>query len=418
MQLPVVCPQCQNEFQLTDVMYSQILSRVRGELAVETTAKQRVLDEQTQRLSHREAQLEADENSIVDEIQKAVEIERIRLASEATKKAREDVEVELRDRDERLAEKDDKLKQSQAAELELRKRQRDLESEKAELELEVARKLNEGSQKLRDEAMRQFEEKHLLKDAEKDKMINDLKRNMADMERRLEQGSQQLQGEVLEIELESLLRRTFPIDSIVEVAKGVSGGDVVQTVMDQRGSKCGQILWESKRTKNWSNSWLTKLKDDIRSSRAQCGVIVSEALPDEVRHFMFIDGVWVCSWPCVAALASALRQGLIEIGRSQLSAQGQQEKMAVLYSYLSSSEFRHRIEAIVDSLVSMEQDLASEKRSQQARWTKRGKQIQRSIETSASLYGDLQGILGATLPDLESLTLGVDCEERLLTLVE
>ena len=418
MQLPVICPQCQNEFQLTDVMYSQILGRVRGELAVETTAKQRVIDEQSQLLSEREAKLEAEKKSIPEEIQKAVEVERMRLGSEAACKARKDVEVELRDRDEQLAEKEQKLKQSQAAELELRKRQRDLESEKAELELEVERKLNEGRQKLREEALKQFEEKHLLRDAEKDKMISDLKRNMADMERRLEQGSQQLQGEVLEIELESLLRRTFPIDSIAEVAKGVSGGDVVQTVMDQRGSKCGQILWESKRTKNWSNSWLTKLKDDIRSSRAQCGVIVSEALPDDVRHFMFMDGVWVCSWSCVAALASALRQGLIEIGRSQLSAQGQQEKMAVLYSYLSSSEFRHRIEAIVDSLVAMEQDLASEKRAQTARWTKRGKQIQRSIETSASLYGDLQGILGATLPDLQSLALGVECEDRLLTLAE
>ena len=418
MQLPVICPQCQNEFQLTDVMYSQILGRVRGELAVETTAKQRVIDEQSQLLSQREAKLEAEKKSIPEEIQKAVEVERMRLGSEAACKARKDVEVELRDRDEQLAEKEQKLKQSQAAELELRKRQRDLESEKAELELEVERKLNEGRQKLREETLKQFEEKHLLRDAEKDKMISDLKRNMADMERRLEQGSQQLQGEVLEIELESLLRRTFPIDSIAEVAKGVSGGDVVQTVMDQRGSKCGQILWESKRTKNWSNSWLTKLKDDIRSSRAQCGVIVSEALPDDVRHFMFMDGVWVCNWSCVAALASALRQGLIEIGRSQLSAQGQQEKMAVLYSYLSSSEFRHRIEAIVDSLVAMEQDLASEKRAQTARWTKRGKQIQRSIETSASLYGDLQGILGATLPDLQLMSLGVECEERLLTLAE
>lgn len=418
MQLPVVCPQCQNEFQLTDVMYSQILSRVRGELAVETTAKQREIDDQSQLLSQREAKLAAEKKSIDDEIQKAIEAERIRLVAEAASKAREDFEVELRDRDEQLAEKDKKLKQSQAAELELRKRQRDLETEKDELELEVERKLNEGRQKLRDETLKQFEEKHLLKDAEKDKMINDLKRNMADMERRLAQGSQQLQGEVLEIELESLLRRTFPIDSITEVEKGISGGDVVQTVMDQRGTKCGQILWESKRTKSWSNSWLTKLKDDMRSSRANCSVIISEALPDDVRHFKLIDGVWVCSWQCVVALASALRQGLIEIGRSQLSAQGQQEKMAVLYNYLSSSEFRHRIEAIVDSLVAMEQDLASEKRAQQARWTKRGKQIQRSIETSASLYGDLQGILGATLPDLQSLTLVVDCDERSLTLAD
>jgi hypothetical protein len=418
MQLPVVCPKCQNEFQLTDVMYLQILNRVRIELAEETTANQRLFEEQSQLLSQREVKLEAQRKSIPEEIQKAVEVERTRLEFEAASKARKDVEIELKDRDEQLAEKDQKIKQSQAAELELRKRQRELESEKAELELRVERKLNEGRQKLRDEALKQFEEKHLLRDAEKDKMISDLKRNMADMERRLEQGSQQLQGEVLEIELESLLCRTFPIDTIAEVAKGVSGGDVVQTVMDQRGSKCGQILWESKRTKNWSNSWLTKLKDDMRSSRAQCGVIVSEALPDEVRHFMFIDGVWICSWPCVAALASALRQGLIEIGRSQLSAQGQQEKMAVLYGYLSSSEFRHRIEAIVDSLIAMEQDLASEKRAQIARWAKRGKQIQRSIETSAGLYGDLQGILGATLPDLESLALGVECEDRLLTLAE
>jgi len=200
MQLPVICPQCQNEFQLTDVMYSQILGRVRGELAVETTAKQRVIDEQSQLLSQREAKLEAEKKSIPEEIQKAVEVERMRLGSEAACKARKDVEVELRDRDEQLAEKEQKLKQSQAAELELRKRQRDLESEKAELELEVERKLNEGRQKLREETLKQFEEKHLLRDAEKDKMISDLKRNMADMERRLEQGSQQLQGEVLEIE--------------------------------------------------------------------------------------------------------------------------------------------------------------------------------------------------------------------------
>ncbi len=418
MQLPVVCPQCQNEFQLTDVMYSQIQSRVRSELAIETTAKQRKFEELSLLLSQREAKLEAELKSLPERIQEAVELERMRLEAEAAFKARKDLEVELRDRDEQLAEKDQKIKQALAAELELRKRQRDLESEKAELELEVERKLNEGRQKLRDEALKQFEEKHLLKDAEKDKMINDLKRNMADMERRLEQGSQQLQGEVLEIELESLLRRTFPIDAIAEVAKGVSGGDVIQTVMDQRGSKCGQILWESKRTKNWSNSWLAKLKDDMRSSRAQCGVIVSEALPDEVKHFMFIDGVWVCSWSCVAALASALRQGLIEIGRSQLSTQGQHEKMAVLYSYLSSSEFRHRIEAILDSLVAMEQELASDKRVQLARWSKRGKQIQRAIETSASLYGDLQGILGATLPDLQSMTLEADCEDPRLTLAE
>ncbi|MEZ6096878.1 MAG: DUF2130 domain-containing protein [Pirellulaceae bacterium] len=258
-------------------------------------------------------------------------------------------------------------------------------------------------EQLRTQAREQFEEQHQLKDAEKEKQISDLRKQIDELKRKAEQGSQQMQGEVQELALEDLLTSTFPTDTIDPVAKGVFGGDAVQRVFDSMGLNCGSILWESKRTKNWSNGWLAKARDDQRSARAGCVVIVSEALPDGIRTFGVLDGVWVCSWSCVTGLAMALRVGLIEVGKSKLAVQGQHEKMELVYNYLAGREFQQRIEGVVEAFITMQSDLDAEKRSMQRLWSKREKQLQRALSNTAGLYGDLQGIIGASMPLIEGL---------------
>jgi hypothetical protein len=225
------------------------------------------------------------------------------------------------------------------------------------------------------------------------------------MKRKMEQGSQQAQGEVMEIELEDVLRRAFPMDTVEPVPKGIHGGDVLQHVRDATASVCGTILWESKRTKTCSDAWLPKLRDDQRAAKAQVAVLASIELPRGLTTFDSVDGVWVTSRHCIVGLASVLRAGLIEVARTKRSLHGRQGKMEVLYNYLSSSEFRQRVEGIVEAFVTLREDLEAEKRAMKNIWAKREKQLERAVTNTAGFYGDLSGIVGATLPKIQAIEL-------------
>ena len=287
----------------------------------------------------------------------------------------------------------------------LRKERRELEEQKETLELTLTRRLDEERTKIREAAKKEAVEERQLKDAEKDKLIADLRTRADDLTRKLEQGSQQLQGEVLETRLEDLLRQHFPFDDIEPVPTGIHGADVTHTVRDTSGAVCGIILWESKRTKNWSDGWLPKLRDNQRAAKAQIAVLVSLELPKDVSTFRLIDGVWVTSVPCAISLASALRAGLLEIAAAKRSMDGRSDKMELLYNYLSGQEFRHRVEGIVESFSTLKKDLDAEKRAVQKTWAKREKQLERAVMNTAGMYGDLSGIIGASLPAIEQLEL-------------
>ena len=329
--------------------------------------------------------------------------ERKALSDAALAEAREQVTVELRDKDQQLADAATKLRAAQDAELALRKDRRELEEQQQALELTLVRQLDEERTKIREAAKKEAFDERQLKEAEKDKLIADLRAQADDLKRKLEQGSQQLQGEVLEITLENLFRQYFPFDEITPVPKGVHGGDVTHTVRDVSGAVCGIILWESKRTKNWSDGWLPKLRDDQRAAKAQVAILVSLELPKDVTTFRHIDGIWVTSVPCAISLASALRTGLLEVAAAKRALDGRTDKMELLYSYLSGPEFRHRVEGIVEAFVTLRDDLEAEKRSTQRMWAKREKQLERATMQTAGMYGDLQGIIGAVLPAIESL---------------
>ncbi|MFQ5714193.1 MAG: DUF2130 domain-containing protein [Candidatus Scalinduaceae bacterium] len=326
----------------------------------------------------------------------------------AKKEAQELVSLEISDLKGQLEEKTKNLKEAQKQELELRKRQRELVEKEEKLELELSRKIDAERQKIIEKASKKFEEKHQLKDAEKDKQLNDMKKQIDELKRKAEQGSQQMQGEVLELELEKSLKEEFPFDDIEPVAKGARGGDIIQTVKTQSGRICGKILWETKRTKNWSDSWIQKLKDDQREAKADLAILASESLPKGLRHFRQISGVWITDILSAVSLALALRVVLIQVARERAVQVGKKEKMEIAYNYLTGPEFKNRVEAIVESFTAMKEDLEAERRATQKIWAKREKQIERVISNTAGLHGDLQEIAGASLPTIKMLELPTD----------
>lgn len=399
----VICPQCQHEIEVTEVLSAQLRGQLKKEFEAQLRRKESDFEKREIELAKARDEVAKARQEVERRVGEQLARERKQLEGELLAKAREQVAVELRDRDQQLVETSEKLKAAQDAELALRKERRTLEEEKSALELSVSRRLDEERSKIRDAARKEAADERQLKDAEKDKLISDLRVQMEEMKRRAEQGSQQLQGEVLETTLEDLLRQQFPFDEITPVPKGVHGGDVTHTVRDASGTVCGAILWESKRTKNWSDGWLPKLRDDQRAAKAQIAILTSQELPRDVTTFRNIDGVWVTSVACAIGLAHALRSGLLEIAAARRTVEGRQDKMELLYSYLSGQEFRHRVEGIVEAFVTLRADLEAEKRATQKMWAKREKQLERATLQTAGLHGDLSGIIGAALPRIEQL---------------
>lgn len=351
----------------------------------------------------RERNLKEREESMQLELQKKLDLEREIIGKKAAETALANQQMELGDLKNQLNEKRKQLETAQENELALRARQRTLEEKEKALDLEVNRQLDEQRSKIWDQAAEKFSNDHKLKEREKEKQLSDMRQQIEDLKRKADQGSQQMQGEVQELELESMLREAFPVDKIDAVKQGARGADILHVVTSQSGRPCGTIIWESKRTKAWSDGWIKKLKEDQREEKAEIGVIVTAVLPKNLNHFGQIDGVWITDFQSLVGLAMALRDNLANISQLKSALTGKGEKMDLIYNYLSGLEFRHRIQAIVEAFTTMQQDLESEKRSAIRGWAKREKQIQSVVHSTSGMYGDLQALIGASLPNIELL---------------
>jgi len=296
---------------------------------------------------------------------------------------------------------------------------RQLRREKEEAEMEAQKKLLREEEKIREETKARVEEEHHLKDEEKDKKLNDALKQMEEMKRKMQQGSQQTQGEVLELELENTLKNSFPGDDIKPVAKGIRGADIIQIVRGADGKVYGSIVWEMKNTKNWTEGWVTKLKDDQRTLKANAAVLVSVVLPSEVKNFSAYkyNDLWVTERRYIVGLATALRLNLRDVFLAKAASVGKSEKMEVLYGYLSSIEFKQRIEAIVEAFTLLQEDIEKEKRLFAAKWARQEKSIRKVIDQTHGMYGDLQSIMGVALPQIKSLQLE-DGEEKQKSLLD
>ncbi len=392
----IICPFCHKEIPLTEAISRQIRAELQKEFEKGFKKKEEELLQKEEVLSKREKDLK-------EEVSRLVDIEKKRIEEEAKKRAEETISLEMRDLKEQLLEKDQRLQESQRAELELRKQRRELEERHKSLELELSRRLDEERERIREEAAKEILEEHRLKDLEKDKKISDMLQQIEELKRRAEQGPIQITGEVLEMELEEVLRSRFPIDQIEAISRGKRGADLLQRVHTPSGLYCGTIIWEAKRTKGWNEGWIDKLKEDQREAKAEIAVLVTTAMPKEVEHFHLIDGVWVTNFSLFPCLAMALRTNLIQVANERRAAEGKHEKMEALYGYLSGSEFSQKVEAVINAFLSMKQDLEGEKAAMNRLWAKREKQIERVITNVSRLYGDMQGIIGASLPEIKSL---------------
>jgi hypothetical protein len=401
----IVCPNCKYEIEVHEAFSAQMREHLRGELDSEFRRRETEIAGREHDVRFQLQELESTRESIEQEVRRRLADQRKLIQEQAEETIRNSVTLEVRTLQEQLDETKSKLDEAQSAELQVRKERIALEDEKRSLELTVQRQLDEERSKIREDAKHQVIEETRLRDADKEKMIGDLRTQIADLKRRSEVGTAGSQGEVLEVELENVLRQQFPFDTIEPVPVSFNGGDVMQHVFDSTGQACGTILWESKRTKSWNANWLPKLRDDQRSAKAHIAALLTAELPKGTANFGCIDGTWVTNRACLVGLAAALRVGLIEAARARSLLHGRLTKVDLIFQYLAGAEFRQRVEGIVEAIVSLRDDLDSEKRAFNRRWTKREKHIDRAIANTAGLYGELGGLTGINLPRIALLEL-------------
>jgi hypothetical protein len=422
----IECPHCHKSFKLNETLAAPLVEETRRKFQQEFEEKEETLEERRQAFAEEQkaaekarkdvekerASLAKQKEQLDEQVAEQVEEQRVTIEREAAKKAKQKYDEKLAERDEEKAElqeqikeKETKLAEARKAEVEFRKKQRELDDKMKAAEVEVEKRVNDALAPEREKAKKDAEEQQRLKMAEKDKIIEDQKLKLAEAQQRLEQGSQQLQGEVQELDIERRLREAFPRDTIEPVPKGLHGGDALHRVLAMQGHCCGTILWESKRTRNWQGAWCDKLKQDQRAAKADLAIIVTQTMPQGLDSFAEMEGVWVTTPVLAMSLGAALRLCIVECSSARRAADGQNDKMAILYQYLTGPEFRRRIEALKDAFVTMQDDLSSERRVITKQWEKRQKQIDRVMVSTVGMYGDLQAIAGTTLQEIEGLEL-------------
>ena len=392
----IQCPGCGKKFALNKAITSGIEAELRQEY--DRRAKE-LAKKSEEALEQARGDME---KKISDRLEKQYELDAKKLRADAMKRARKELAGDLADKEEEIVEAEKKLKTYRSRENAMLKKERELEEQRHTMTVEFNEKLNKEVKRVFAEAKEKTEEEFRLKLQERDKVIQDLNKQMKEGQKKAEQGSMQLQGEVLELEMEDVLARYFPEDLVEPVSTGKKGGDIVQTVRFSSGKPVGKILWELKRTKNWSATWIAKVKEDQRQIHAEIAVIASEAVPLGINSFGLVEGVWVTEIRYAVALASALRENLKALAVISAANEGKAGKSELVYQYLTGVQFRQRVESVLEAYVEMQNDLDAEKRSTEKSWAKREKQIERFIKNISGMYGDLQG-LGAALPDMKLL---------------
>lgn len=406
------CPHCHTEIKLTESLAAPLIASVRHEHEAQLRIKDAEYQKREATLAAQQQELAKSKASLDEQVAEKLKAQRGVIAQEEATKARTLLANDIDQKTKQMAEmaevlkdRDTKLEVAQKAQADILRKERELADQKRELDLTLEKRLQEGQATIMAKAKQDAANELGLKVQEKELTIQSMQKQIEELRRRAEQGSQQLQGEVQELELETMLRTSFPHDTILPVAKGEFGGDALQQVNTPFGVGCGQILWESKRTKNWSDGWLAKLRDDQRAAKAEVAIIITQVLPKEIESFGQVNGVWVTSPLYAVPLAVTLRHTLMEVTAVRKTGEGQQSKMEILYQYLTGPRFRHRVEAIVEKFTDMQADLDKERKTMTKLWARREEQIRGVIDSTAGMYGDMQGIAGRALKEIDGLEL-------------
>ncbi|MBF0595753.1 MAG: DUF2130 domain-containing protein [Candidatus Omnitrophica bacterium] len=386
----VKCPECGKKFELEDAFKRDMESGFRAKLEAETKKKDA---EWQKRLDAREEELQKENTEF-----------RAKIMAEAKKKAAETTDLELKDLREQLAEKEKAAEESKKNELEIRKEKRELEQKKRDMELEFQRRIDEASGKVRLAVATELDEKHRLELADKEKRLVDMAHQLEDMKRRVEQGSQQAQGEVLEQDLEQRLRVKYnSTDDFKPIGQGVRGADLLHIVKTPDTREAGKILWESKRTKKWSDSWIQKIKEDMVLAKADIGVIVTENVPKDFHQFELREGIWISDIPSAMNLSLALRSVLLQVARERAFNSTKENQKDLIFNYLTGQEFRNRVEAILRAFVGLRMSITQQRTAMEKHWSSQEKHIERVVKNLSGMSGDIEGLAGKGLPEIQLL---------------
>lgn len=410
MEPTITCPNCQHNIKLAESLAAPLIASVKHEHEAQLQQKEQEYKKREELITEQQKAIAQSKASIEEQVAEKLKLQRAMIVEEEAKKARQllanDLEQkgkQLEELNEVLKQRDTKLAEAQKAQADILKKERELADATRELELTLQKRLQESQAAIMAKAKQDATNELGLKVQEKEHTIQAMQKQIEELKRKSEQGSQQLQGEVQELELETMLSNNFPHDVITPVAKGEFGGDALQQVNTPFGQGCGQILWESKRTKSWSDGWLSKLREDQRTAKAEIAILVTQALPKGIETFGLLDGVWVTAPLYAVPLAVTMRHTLMEVNNVRKVGEGQQSKMEILYQYLTGPRFRHRVEAIVEKFTDMQQDLEKERKTMTKLWARREEQIRGVIDSTAGMYGDMQGIAGRALGEIQGL---------------
>lgn len=421
MATSITCPNCKHPFVIEEAFAADIEKEMRGKMETEWRKRMESLQAEKNEMAQLRQQVAAERQQVLqdrqrqdEELNTRLQAEKIKLQESLADNIRKDVaadfENQLRMLQDAQQENEEKLKAARRQELEFLRKEQELASQKEELEIDLQRRLLEERSRLMDMIRKEEAERTAIRETEYqmrqkelEKQLEDQRKLAEEMRRKAEQGSMQLQGEVQELALEEMLRSTFPFDAISEVGKGVRGADCIQTVRNQFGQECGKIIYESKRTKDFSKDWIEKLKADMRSQGADVAILVTQAMPRDMERFGERDGVWVCTFSEVKSLAYVLRDAVLRVYNSVKSEENKGDKMHLLYHYLTSGEFAEQWSAIREGFRAMKTSIQREREAMEKLWKAREKQLEKVLLNAAHIKGSIEGIAGSDSVDLQLL---------------
>lgn len=416
-QSSIQCPNCGTTIDVNDILKHQLEDSIRKEFQQKANAQAKELELKNEQFEKAKTEFEAKKKHENELFAERLEREKKVAEKEITEKLKTKLDEENKDRlllmEKELSEKSEKLRELSKMQGEIAKLQREKLEMKDAIQAEAEKQLNATLVLERDKIRKQEEEKNELKIKEYQKQSADQKKLIEEMKRKQEQGSMQLQGEVMELAIEEWLANNFPLDTIDEIKKGANGADCLQIVNTRELQNCGSIYYESKRTKAFQPAWIEKFKNDIRTKRANIGVLVTEVMPAGMDRMGMRDGIWICTYEEFKGLSAVLRQSLIQVSQAVQAQENKGDKMSMLYDFLTSNEFRLQIEGIVEGFTQMQSDLDSEKRAMQRIWKQREKQIEKVIHNTLGMYGSIRGIAGNAVQTVRALELDfIEGEEK------
>ncbi len=409
----IKCPKCGTQIPLTEALTGQIEQSIKSRYEAEATEKAKELNKEKETLKQKAKELEVKGQAIDEKVAEQLKTERKEIVEAERKKIIAEQSEKTNALVEELEEKNKKISEANKKELEFLKKQRQLEEQREQLELEVERKLSEERKKISEEAGKKAAEENMLKMREKDDQLASMKKQIDELKRKSEVGSQEAQGEALEGALQEVLQQTFPYDKFEEIKKGARGADVLQRVFNN-GKECGVILWESKNTKDFQKAWIEKLKKDQQDKKADIAVIMTMTLPKEIDNFDRCEDIWITDYKSATGLATALRQTLVSVTRERGRIKHQDGMKDVIYDYVTGKDFSMRVRQIAAAYIEMQKDIETEKRSMNRIWTKREKQISLVLENLSGMRGEIEGIVGGQklLPEVDNLSLDSITEDE------